>query len=161
MSDAPSFVRPQPGMTVISHDATEVGTIKEVRAKDFLLDRSMRRDVYVPFRVIAAVTGSRVQLTVTTDEINAADWEKPGLVGSMDDADSLAPPDARVVGTGDPDERNGWSPSSDSYTLGPIDTTDQRLATEGIDDGRPPRGAEPPTADEVIRRQSGADERPR
>lgn len=150
--------RPSPGMGVITHDRIEVGSVKEVRAKDFLLDRSMRRDIYVPFDAIDAISGLNVVLTVTADEIDSADWEKPGLVGEEDHADSLAPPDARVVGAGDPDERNGWSPSSDAYTLGPIDTTEQRLATEGIDDGRPPRGAEPPTADELTRRLPRTDE---
>lgn len=152
-------IRPNPGMSVITHDQVEIGTVKEVRATDFLLDRSMRRDVFVPFHAIDAVTAHSVMLTVTADEVDDQEWEKPSLVGSEEDADSLAPREDRVVGTGDPAERNAWSASSDAYSLEPLDTTEQRLATQGTDDGVPPRDAEPPTDDELNRRLPRTDER--
>lgn len=157
MSDGRS-IRPNQGMNVITRDQVEVGTVKEVRASDFLLDRSMRRDVFVPFHAIDAVTGHSVMLAVTTEQLDDQDWEKPSLVGNEDDAGSLAPREDRVVGAGDPAERNAWSPSSDAYSLEPLDTTEQRLAIQGTDDGAPPRDAEPPTDDELTRRLPRTDE---
>lgn len=106
--------RPNQGMTVVTRDQVEIGTVKEVRATDFLLDRSLRRDVFVPFHAIDAVTGHSVMLTVTADQVDDQDWEKPSLVGNEDNPDSLAPKEDRVVGAGDPAERNAWSPSADA-----------------------------------------------
>lgn len=160
MSEREPARRPNPGMSVLASDHVEVGSVKEVRTNDFLLDRALRRDVYVPFSAIESTTTHSVLLALTAEQIDEQDWDKPPFVGGEDEADSLAPREDRVVGTGDPADRGAWSPSSDAYSLEPLDTTEQRLATEGIDDGMAPRGAEPPTAEQVTRRLPRTDDEP-
>ncbi|SRR5216683_357116 len=42
------------GMDVMSIDGYPVGKVKEVRAEDFLLDRPLARDLYIPFSFVLA-----------------------------------------------------------------------------------------------------------
>jgi hypothetical protein len=42
------------GMDVMSVDGHQLGKVKEVRAEDFLLDRPMARDLYIPYRFVLA-----------------------------------------------------------------------------------------------------------
>jgi hypothetical protein len=42
------------GMEVVSIDGQALGRVKEVRGGDFLLERPMARDLYVPFDVVLA-----------------------------------------------------------------------------------------------------------
>src|SRR5207244_13557774 len=44
----------QVGMEVMSIDGEPVGKVKEVRANDFLLDRPLARDLYVPYSSVLA-----------------------------------------------------------------------------------------------------------
>jgi hypothetical protein len=71
------------GMEVVGSDGESVGLVKEVRAQDFLLDRVMRRDLYVPFsavdRVITDVVPERVVLTIRGADVAVMDWESPPL----------------------------------------------------------------------------------
>jgi len=73
----------RPGMEVVGSDGESVGLVKEVRAEDFLLDRVMRRDLYVPFsavdRVITDVVPDRVVLTIRGADVAVMDWESPPL----------------------------------------------------------------------------------
>jgi hypothetical protein len=39
----------KPGMDVVSIDGERIGTVKEVREHDFLIDRHLARDLWVPF----------------------------------------------------------------------------------------------------------------
>jgi hypothetical protein len=41
-----------PGMDVVSIDGTRIGKVKEVRAGDFLIDRPLARDLWVPFTAV-------------------------------------------------------------------------------------------------------------
>jgi hypothetical protein len=77
------------GMEVVSLDGEPIGRVKEVRKDDFLVDRPMARDVYVPFGfVLAEEAGEEplrggpteplnVILTVTGAEINSQNWRHP------------------------------------------------------------------------------------
>jgi len=132
------------GMDVVSPAGESIGTVKEVRTHDFLLDRSMRRDVYVPFSAIREVGGRTVVLSVAGSDVDDQGWGAAPLFGGPTESDSTAPPEDKVVGTGDPAERGTWSASSDSYDLGPLDTEAGRQAIEGADDGEPPHGTELP-----------------
>lgn len=67
------------GMHVVGADGKEVGTIKEVRANDFLINRPMRRDVYAPFDAIQNVNGDRVTLNVSSDKVDNMNWPKPSV----------------------------------------------------------------------------------
>jgi hypothetical protein len=131
------------GMTVVGQAGELIGRVKEVRKADFLVDMSMRRDVYVPFSAISEVAAS-VVLNVRGDEIGDQGWEPAPLLGmpseTSGEADTLATNrEDRVVGTGDPAERGTWSASSDSYDLDALDTAEGRQATAGTDDGQRPR----------------------
>jgi hypothetical protein len=61
---------------VLSADGQSLGRVKQVRQGDFLLDRQLRRDVFVPLVSVRAVNGT-VELELTADQIGEADWPKP------------------------------------------------------------------------------------
>ena len=132
------------GMDVVSPAGETIGSIKEVRTHDFLLDRSLRSDLYVPFSAIRELGGRTVVLAVAGSDVNSQGWEEPQLFGGPTESDSTAPPEDQVVGTGDPAVRGTWSASSDSFAPGALDTEAGRQAIEGTDDGEPPRGTELP-----------------
>jgi len=67
------------GMEVFGVDGERVGEIKEIRDADFLVDRPMARDVYVPFDAISAL-GTGVRLTVTANEVGDRGWPRSSLV---------------------------------------------------------------------------------
>lgn len=67
------------GMEVIGSDGKVVGRVKEIRARDFLIDRDMARDIYAPIEMIRS-TGAQVMLAVPAGEVDNQNWEKPNLV---------------------------------------------------------------------------------
>jgi hypothetical protein len=69
------------GMTVIGSDQHRIGTVKEVRMSDFLLDRRFQRDLYVPFQAMEDVTPSQVVLNVAAGDVPYQKWESPPLIG--------------------------------------------------------------------------------
>jgi hypothetical protein len=68
----------RPGMEVIGRDGEHVGEVKEVRGNDFLVDRSMARDVYIPFSA-CDMSGGQIRLNVRADEVDNQGWEMPEL----------------------------------------------------------------------------------
>jgi hypothetical protein len=81
------------GMEVLGAEKERVGQVKEVRTSDFLVERSLQRDVYVPFAAIREVTGNQVVLTVTSDHVDALKWpqEEGGDTFAAGDGDSGGP----------------------------------------------------------------------
>ena len=81
------------GMEVLGAEKERVGQVKEVRAADFLVERPLQRDVYVPFAAIREVTGNQVVLTVTSDHVDALKWpqEEGGDTSAAGDSDSSGP----------------------------------------------------------------------
>ena len=81
------------GMDVLGAEKERVGQVKEVRTSDFLVERSLQRDVYVPFAAIREVTGNQVVLTVTSDHVDALKWpqEEGGDTSAAGDSDSRGP----------------------------------------------------------------------
>src|SRR5438105_1420068 len=77
----------QVGMDVKSIDGESVGKVKEVRAKDFLLDRPLARDLYVPYSFVLAaedyggsfrrgrVEPTEVVLSVSGSHIDNQGWQ--------------------------------------------------------------------------------------
>src|ERR1041384_1671359 len=61
MSDMQGQIRP--GMEVVGRDGDHVGEVKEVRASDFLVDRSLARDVYIPLSA-CQITNGQIRLNV-------------------------------------------------------------------------------------------------
>lgn len=64
------------GMDVVGSDGKAVGTVKEVRDNDFLVDRPVAFDVYVPFSACNAANGL-VQLNVPARDVDKQGWEMP------------------------------------------------------------------------------------
>lgn len=67
------------GMEVVGRDGGHIGEVKEIRSNDFLVDRPMERDVYIPFNA-GQVSGGQIRLSVRADEINDQGWEMPELL---------------------------------------------------------------------------------
>jgi hypothetical protein len=73
-------VHVMPGMEVVGWDNEHVGTVKAVRARDFLLQRRLNRDLYVPLRAIRQVQGAQVMLIVGSGEVDTMNWPCPPLL---------------------------------------------------------------------------------
>jgi hypothetical protein len=73
------------GMKVIGIDGHVVGRVKAVRGADFLLDRPMARDLYVPFQFVLSVPDQgekpskplEVVLTVSGAHLDGQGWSHP------------------------------------------------------------------------------------
>ncbi|HUG16826.1 MAG TPA: DUF2171 domain-containing protein, partial [Thermomicrobiales bacterium] len=63
------------GMNVIGPAGEDIGRVKERRTHRFVLDRSLRRDLLVPFSAVRDVGGRTVVLGVTADEVGSQGWE--------------------------------------------------------------------------------------
>lgn len=80
------------GMTVIGSDGEIVGTVKQAGRNDFLLDRELQTDLYVPVDAVRNVIDDEVILTVPKYEVSrlkertrpgkgeTEGWEAPPLV---------------------------------------------------------------------------------
>jgi uncharacterized protein (TIGR02271 family) len=64
-------------MDVVGSDTDKIGTVKELRASDFLVSRAMHRDIYVPYSALSGVTGGRAMLSVPGDRIDNMGWPTP------------------------------------------------------------------------------------
>ena len=67
------------GMEVIGRDGENIGEVKEVRSNDFLVDRSMARDVYIPLNA-CQMTNGQIRLNIRADDVDDQDWEMPDLL---------------------------------------------------------------------------------
>jgi hypothetical protein len=74
------------GMAVIGREGGRIGEVKEVRSNDFLVDRPMDRDVYVPFSAFHVSEG-RVRLDVNADEVNDQDWQTSDILTTEEKGD--------------------------------------------------------------------------
>ena len=65
-------------MEVVDVDRRLVGLVTHVREHDFLVRRSMLRDVYVPLSAVQEVgEDGRVVLAIPTDAVDTMDWPSP------------------------------------------------------------------------------------
>lgn len=69
-----------PGMLVFGRDGVALGRVKTVRDHDFLLDRLMARDVYVPFSAVLMVGSEVVTLRIDGHDVDRMGWEQPPVV---------------------------------------------------------------------------------
>ncbi|MCC7368934.1 MAG: alpha/beta hydrolase fold domain-containing protein [Chloroflexi bacterium] len=67
------------GMEVFGADGERVGQVKEIRDTDFLVDRPMARDIYVPFDAVSQ-TGPDIRLSVTAHDVGERDWPRSSLI---------------------------------------------------------------------------------
>jgi hypothetical protein len=74
-------------MPVLSVDGEPIGTVKEIRAADFLVDRPMARDLWIPFSYVlsaqerggafdaAPARPTEIRLTVSAAHVDSQGWE--------------------------------------------------------------------------------------
>ena len=77
------------GMEVVSLNGQPIGRVKEVGQDEFLIDRPMARDIYVPYRFVLADEApgerfrggpsqpERVVLTLTEGQVDSEQWRHP------------------------------------------------------------------------------------
>ena len=70
------------GMGVVSADGDTLGHVKLVRQGDFLLDRPLQRDLYVPFDAVDEVVDTWVRLTIPARWIDGMGWPSPRLLAA-------------------------------------------------------------------------------
>jgi stress response protein YsnF len=75
----PLLGRVREGLDVICADDSLIGRVKEVRDRDFLVDRQLQRDIYVPFDAVRDVAADGVRLTVPADRVDRMGWANPPL----------------------------------------------------------------------------------
>ena len=67
-------------MEVVGADGRRVGFVAAIRRDDILVDRPLRRDIYVPFSAVREVTGEQVVLRIPAAEVDRQGWPHPPLV---------------------------------------------------------------------------------
>ncbi len=70
------------GMDVFGSDDQRIGQVKEIRSNDFLVDRPMARDVYVPFSD-CQISNGQVRLDVPSTEVDNQGWLMPEMTDSQ------------------------------------------------------------------------------
>lgn len=68
------------GMDVVGSQGQHIGTVKEVRASDFLADRPAARDIYIPFSA-CSVNGGQVRLNIRAGAVDKQGWPVPAVFG--------------------------------------------------------------------------------
>jgi hypothetical protein len=66
--------RLQPKMEVLGSDQEFIGEIKELREGDFLVDRPLQRDIYVPYDAIREIYVDSVTLSMPVDAVDRIGW---------------------------------------------------------------------------------------
>jgi hypothetical protein len=69
----------QVGMVVLGSDRESVGLVKAVHPTEFLLDRELQRDIYLPLQLVDRVANKLVILSMTADEVNTREWPRAPL----------------------------------------------------------------------------------
>ena len=105
-------------MRVVGSDGADVGTVKEVRANDFLINRPMKRDIYAPFDAIRGVNDT-VMLNIPADDVDNTDWPKPALMGGAKDDDKGTVDDRTGVADRDVDRDRDRDRAGDGDVLNP------------------------------------------
>ena len=76
-------LRLQVGMDVFASDGPQIGVIKHKRARDFLVARPLRRDLYVPNTSVARADKAAVHLSVASHDAAMETWTRPNLFGRL------------------------------------------------------------------------------
>ena len=66
------------GMAVYDRDGDKIGEVKEVRSTDFLLNRTLAQDVYVPY-FVCKYTERKLVVDLPGSEVNNQGWANPIL----------------------------------------------------------------------------------
>jgi hypothetical protein len=86
-ASSPGAVQIHPGMDVVSIDGEHIGKVKELRQAEFLIDRPLARDLWVPFSSVleagehggafrrGPTQPSEVMLNVSAAHVDSQGWE--------------------------------------------------------------------------------------
>jgi hypothetical protein len=86
-ASSPGTAQIHPGMDVVSIDGERIGKVKEVRDNDFLVDRPLARDLWVPFTAVleagehggtfrrGPTQPSEVMLGVSSGHVDDQGWQ--------------------------------------------------------------------------------------
>src|SRR6478752_1562851 len=83
------------GTKVESADGANLGTVKEIQLKHYLIEKGLifKHDLYVPYEAIANYDGETAWLNVTKAEVDASNWnespmydEIPGFADTVSSA---------------------------------------------------------------------------
>jgi hypothetical protein len=121
-------------MQVIDAAGALVGHVKQLRGPYVLVDRRLKRDLYVPLEAIVARDGETLALNVTIDQFDELGWDNPPLLGGVE-------PVARVTPDHDVVNRDVLTVGGATKRETPLDSRSGQLMTAGTDDGElPPAG---------------------
>lgn len=66
------------GAEIVGSDGKKIGDLKEVRDADFLVDRTLKRDLYIPVTRVGEVSeDGKIVLDISSNEVSKEDWRKP------------------------------------------------------------------------------------
>jgi hypothetical protein len=74
-------IAPTPGAYVFDAFGEPAGRVKSVRENDFLLDRPLARDVFVPLDAIRWPGRTTLRIGVPNAHVGAVGWERPKILG--------------------------------------------------------------------------------
>ncbi len=66
-------------MQVVAQDGHFIGEVKEVYDGEFLVDRSMKRDIIIPADCVEKIDRATVYLGVPKHAVDKQGWKKPKL----------------------------------------------------------------------------------
>lgn len=69
------------GMEVYGSNGSFIGTVKQIYDADVWVDRTMQRDVFVPFTAMQAIADDRIVLDVISGRVGDMGWAKPTITG--------------------------------------------------------------------------------
>ncbi len=73
--------RPRVGMEVFAAKGKRIGQVKKIEEHDFLVNRRLQRDLYLPFSTIERIDGDRVILKVTEFQLDYLSSMSPPITG--------------------------------------------------------------------------------
>ncbi len=68
------------GMDVLGSDGERIGEVKELRDNDFVVDRHLATDIYVPFEVVQTIRANQVVINVPAAQVDTYGWAKMGTI---------------------------------------------------------------------------------
>lgn len=69
--------RPTRGVTVHGSDGASIGVLSAITSQGALVERPLRRTVYVPFEAIATVHNEQLTLRIAADQVDGMPWRHP------------------------------------------------------------------------------------
>ncbi len=65
------------GMDVVGLDGISVGQVKDLRQRDFLLDRENEQDILIPYDAVQTAIADQLTLNILADRVDKQGWPRP------------------------------------------------------------------------------------